>query len=322
MHALAMSIEEGEAIGSVDALNKEGETIGSVDAVNIGSVDAIEAIQPELTIICGVPTEMKGSIEMEKVERMIAGRSKLPLSLLLRNRGMHSRASSETFISVVCYGTFDDTGMKVSDLIFTGTTEARIFLSDPSDIPGGISFGSLRGSCLLVMNPVHVGTDSLRIPSLRSCVRIGRLSALATCEECPKPVLSSRDGSLCYKHAAGRCSLRTSIGGSMINIVEEVKEVAKRVVVPLSAEEQQQRSEDHRRQSLLAKKRTALLLHNRRNSLDAGRDVTFERRFAAEGVMELEEDRVKEGDVDALEKFQNFKRKRELLETRGVNSNR
>lgn len=195
--------------------------------------------------LCGVPVDAEKAADPERIEKITSGRRKIPLSLLCRPGGtdMATAAGQDIYIAVVCFDhttVGEERGIKVSDYIFSGSTEITVIFADCSDI-SGMTFESLKGSCLLIMNPQVVTQNVVRVPSLRLCLKLGTLSGVAMCEteNCTKPILADRDGPWCYRHSAVRTGSRLSIGGGAIDteVPEELMKKKKndRVFQPKSA---------------------------------------------------------------------------------------
>ena len=260
------------------------EPVTTTSEEEVAQGDAVVVVEPpppiERVNLCGLTVDLKRSMDPERVEKVTSGRRKVPLSMICRPGGTDYATSAglDFYIAVVCVSivqTGDHAGIIVSDLIFSGPTEVKILFGDPSDIPGGLSLDRIVGTCLLVMNPTVAAPNVLHVPSLRLCLRLGHLTGLSKCEaeNCVKPVLVDRDGTLCYIHTASRVTGRLSIGGSSIDLEElrkadllaanRAKRQAERSA--LTAEEKLAKIQEHKRETLLAKKKTALMLFERQN---------------------------------------------------------
>jgi len=224
----------------------------------------------ERILIEGIPIDAKNAIEIERFNKVTSGRRKIPLPLIFRSGALDVAASSgqDIYIAVVCYDTCtvgQEKVLKVSNLLFSGSAEALVHISDAE---GPIKPESLKSCCILILNPSVIGTGSLRVPSLKACLRLGTLTGLDKCAagKCDKPVLVDRDGSLCYKHSSEK-TIRVQVGGSSLNF--EVKtgsdqqKAVRTSVEPLSVEARKAKAEEKQRTELLAKKKTAMLLLNR-----------------------------------------------------------
>jgi hypothetical protein len=284
---------------------------------------------PQRTTIAGVIVDSVGSIDPERVEKVTSGRRKIPLSMMFRPGGTDgaSAAGLDHYVSAVCYDVINDTA-KVSSMIFTGSTEAVLSFADPTEIPGGLSLGNLKGCCLLILNPVVTGAVNLRVPSLRACLKLGRLSGLSTCShsDCSKPVLTDRDGSLCYQHAVS-AGVRVNTGGTsvtfepVLSAEDEAKRKREKQAHAPSAEEKKAKEIEQRRQELLAKKKTALMLLNRGSG---GSRLEAQARLSTgslgESTIDIGEltNRVDKSDETRLARLEALKRKRETLEKKNA----
>lgn len=283
--------------------------------------DPIVETQSERIIIDGLPLDSKNAIEMERFMKVTSGRRKIPLPLMFRVGGTDMATSSgqDIYVAVACYDTTtvgSEKVLKISNLLFSGSFEALVHVSD-SD--GPLKVESFKHCCLLILNPSVIGSSSLRVPSLKACLKLGNLTGLEKCEKenCDKPVLTDRDGSLCYKHSS-QMTMRVQVGGSSLTFEEGSKEEEAKIKsrklstsLTLSAEERKAQADEKRRQDLLAKKKTAMLLLNRSNGanthatmrLSTGDDRSFDIGEMSEGP-----------DSQAkVARYQALKRKRETL---------
>lgn len=284
-----------------------------------------EPPQPqERLTLCGVPVDADKAADPERIEKITAGRRKIPLSLLCRPGGtdMATAAGQDIYIAVVCFDhatVGEERGIKVSDYIFSGSTEITVVFADCSDI-SGMTFESLKGSCLLIMNPQVMTQNVVRVPSLRLCLKLGTLSGVAMCEteNCTKPILPDRDGPWCYRHSAVRAGSRLSIGGGAIDTDLPLELIKKKEKRPsLSTEERAKKVEEQRRQELLAKKRTAVMLANRRATGGTVTGVIGEQFNGSTELMDIgETDAGNQNQDDTksrLQRFEVLKRKREAI---------
>jgi hypothetical protein len=284
----------------------------------------------ERVTIAGILVDLVGAIDPERVDKVTSGRRKIPLSMMFRAGGTDSASSAgvDHYIAVVCYDVVGNDAIKISSLIFTGSTEAMLTIQDPSDIPLGLSLDNIKGCCLLVLNPTATGPTTLRVPSLRACLKLGRLGGLSACSHdgCSKPVLVDRDGSLCYQHAVST-GVRATSGGTSVsfqsNIVsmeEEAKRRRERQAKAPSAEEKKVRELEQRRQELIAKKKTALMLLNRNHgAARTEAHVRLSTGSLGESMIDIGEVNMRANDDESrLARFEALKRKREAIDKKDI----
>ena len=280
-------------------------------------------VTSERVTVAGIEVDANGAIDPERLAKVTSGRRKIPLSMMFRPGGVDSAQSAgvDHYIAVVCYDTLNKNTIKISSLIFTGSTEAVLTIADIAD--NSPSIESFKGNALLILNPVSTGSTNLRIPSSRACLRLGTLSGLKSCahENCSKPVLIDRDGALCYQHAVA-AGVRVTTGGTSVTFdksvsLEELEKRKREVKAHApSADEKADREREQKRQELIAKKKTALLLLNRNSG--AGRMEANARLSTGS----LKEDMIDIGeascsaaqDIEKLARLKELKRKRETLD--------
>ncbi len=126
-------------------------------------------VPKERVTIAGIEVDQAGSIDPDRIAKVTSGRRQIPLSMIFRHGGLDSAQSAgiDHYIAVVCYDIVNDNSIKVSNLNFTGTTEAILNIGDMAEI----SIELFRNSGLLILNPCPTGPTSLRIPSARACLR-------------------------------------------------------------------------------------------------------------------------------------------------------
>lgn len=273
----------------------------------------------ERTVIDGIPVDSNTAIDTDRFNKVTSGRRKIPLSLMFRSAGSDLAASSgqDIYIAVVCYDTTivgSEKVMKVSNLLFSGSAEALVHVSDVEE--GPIKIESFNGTCLLILNPSVIGASSLRIPSLKACLKLGSLTGLGNCshESCNKPVLVDRDGPLCYKHSS-QMTMRVQVGGSALSFVEEKPkdQSSRKIDQNISIESKKAHALEKTRLELLAKKKTAMLLLNR--SSGSHTHAVMRLSVGDEKMLDIGEMNQDESDQRAkVAKYQAFKRKRESLD--------
>ena len=255
-----------------------------------------------LITVAGVVVEEEGSIDPLRLARVTEGRTQVSLKVLLRGNRVFQ---GDTYVACVCYGVCGASGIKVSDLVFSGTSEAVMYLDEADES----SCEKLVGATLLILNPALVRGNICRAASLKSCLKLGTVSDISACvaDGCEKPLITHRDGTLCCLHAAEKCSIRKSIGGTMLKIEEPVRKTKSDIKrkTPTTTE-----TNEKKRQSLLAKKRAVTMLYNRRNSLLSGGDVKLDFNDGALIEMSDNESCI---DENLVEKLASFKRKRDTL---------
>jgi hypothetical protein len=307
--------------GETECPQKDQQT---TDSVQISAVPAIEWV-----MLYGVPVLTATSLEDEKISPATCGRTKIPLQRLVQYGSDLACGNSDIYISVALIRTKEDGHTVVaSDLLLTGSTEVDIYIGDPSPI-NGMRFETIVGSCLLILNPKVSGPRKLYIPSLKNCMRIGRISDLSVCEHCDKPVFVPRDGTCCYAHASRKAGLRLGVVGGQHGGNEPVQEKKReQTTTAVDPAIKAARLEQGKREAFLARKKTAILLANRRSecgsnqiqlnttSFGAMRDsLGYGKGDGGELMMELGSRDI----VDTksrLERFAALKRKRGLIEKR------
>jgi hypothetical protein len=276
------------------------------------STDTVElADTPPLapSILCGLPVDPTGQIELNRLNAVTEGRRKVPLRKLAE---YDFGTPADVFIAAVVVGKKGDSALLVSDMIMTGSTEFVLAFEETE----GVNYDKFLGKCMLVLNPrlAKYGRSELqiRVGSVKNCLQIGSLSGIATCEIplCSKPVLTPRDGTMCYAHAGQTAGVRVSIGGehggTLIAGGLKIAPV-KRKSAPLTSDEKAALDESRKRSEILAKKKTALALLNRRSSTGGNlRNTTLS-------------DQIDIGETDPkgsefVARFQELKRKREQIE--------
>ena len=272
----------------------------------------------ELTTVAGIVTELAGSLDPMRLARVSEGRQQVALKTLLKG---DRSFTNDIYTACVCYAVGGPNSIKVTDLIFSGTSEAKITFTEKlleGEVHAAMRLSCLVGTCILVLNPVHVRGDLFQVASVKSCLKLGNLSGLGSCE-CGKPLLLSRDGKLCAEHAAERCSVRTSIGGTTLHIQETRTEDIGPKRAPLTKEEKLARADELKRQSIVAKKRAATLLYNRRNSLLSGGDLQLDHRQTdGKGEMDIGSEETHSESSDLASKLLSFKRKRAAIEQKDI----
>jgi hypothetical protein len=280
---------------------------------------------PERTTIAGIEVDVAGSIEPDRIAKVLSARRKIPLQMMFRPGGMDGARSAgmDHYVAVVCYDTVGKDSFKVSNLIVTGSTEAIVNIADPSEVVNGLSLDRLKGVCLLIFNPVMVGPTTLRIESLRSCLRLGSLKSLGTCshEGCSKPVLVDRDGALCYQHAVAT-GVRVTTGGTTVNfpsglsVEDEERKKRERKAKAPSADEKAAMDRERRKQELIAKKKTALMLLNRTHGASKSQiQARLSTGTLNDDMIDIGETEISRSTEESkLERFKELKRKREQLE--------
>lgn len=264
--------------------------------------------------ICGIPVDTKMSIAPERVDKVTSGRRKIPLSFICRPGGTDraTSAGQDLFIAVVCFDIAGKDTVWVSDMIFSGSTEIKINVVDTSEI------SSLKGTAMLVLNPQVVDSTTLRIPSIKQCLKLGNVSGLETCQfdGCKKPVISERDGPLCYKHAAMKSMGRLSIGGGLVDtsagdaVSTAVKKVAR---PPISADERRRKIQEDRRMEFQAKKKTALMLLQRKSGMsNVGQRIVL--NPDEDDVLDIGIEEMIDDAKSKISRYQVLKRKREATE--------
>jgi hypothetical protein len=285
-----------------------------------------EPPKPERIMIAGIEVDSVGSIDPDRVAKVTQGRRKIPLQMMFRPGGTDSAQSAgiDHYIAVACYDVISGSSIKISNMIFTGSTEAVLTVTDPSEIPGGLAIDRMKGFCYLILNPVMTGPTSLRIDSLRACLRLGALRGLSTCthEGCSKPVLTDRDGSLCYQHAVAS-GIRITTGGTSVtfdktlSVEDEEKRKRERKAVAPSAEEKLAKERELKKQELIAKKKTALMLLNR-NCGHSRAEVSARLSTGSliDDLIDIGEVNFKQSaaEKEKVERLKELKRKREMFE--------
>lgn len=309
-----------EPVGDSVAITATETTIAENAAVTQIAANG-EAEPTERIMIAGIPVDAKSALDPERVEKVTSGRRKIPLSMMFRPGGtdMAQSAGLDIYLAVVCVDTIHIQGepaARVSNLIFSGSSEATVTFADSSQLPNGVSVQSLKNTVLLILNPSVTGNGVLRVPSLRACLKLGSLSGLSRCvhEGCSKPVLNDRDGPLCYMHAASN-GVRVLLAGTMIDLKDDQATIKARNTErkSLTADAQKAKDLEDRRLALMAKKKTALLLLNRNSGAHA------QARLSApveEDILDIGESLVSKNDEEKirLARFEVLKRKRETIE--------
>ena len=268
----------------------------------------------------GVPTEKARAVEEEKISPATHGRLKVPLCKLLANQNFEKR-ETDIYMSLVCIEKVDEKSVRASDMLITGSTEVVVEFTDPSPM-NGLQIDTLKGACLLVLNPVVTGLRTLTVPCLKNCLRIGRLNQINPCSypDCEKPVFEPRDGLCCFKHASKQAGLRLSVVGGDHTGASEAKpqEVKKKPRPVMDPAEREALREANRKSELIARKKTAVMLSNRRSEGGTGVNRNpFFSHMRGSDLMELgDADESKGDDREKLERFEILKRKRELIEKR------
>jgi len=328
-----MTVESTENVVEVTELGDVSRgNVSDIKATG-GTESVVEAADaPEVVpwiIHYGVPVTKSTCLEDEKIFPATCGRTKIPLAKLVMNGIDLSCGNSDIYISVVIIKVdIDGRKMSASDLVITGSTEVEIFVDDISPM-NGMRWETMTGSSLLILNPVPQRkglTLILWIPSLKNCMRIGRLiENLEICshDQCDKPVFIPRDGNCCFKHASQRAGLRTGfLGGEHAGGTTSLQSVApKRKQRPvLDPAEKAARIEAQKRAEFLARKKTAILLANRGGG--SGPSHVQLNGFGSRGqeddgelMMELGDEKGEKDDSKIrLERFAALKRKRETIE--------
>ena len=266
----------------------------------------------------GVPVDKARAVEEDKVTPATQGRLKIPLSKLISNQNLETQ-HSDNYISLVCLEQVNENRIRASDMLITGSTEIFLEFVDPTPI-NGLRIETLKGACLLVLNPRLTHVATLSIPSLKNCMRIGRLSEFEPCgqPDCNKPVFVPRDGTCCFKHASRRAGMRLSVvggdhgGDSAVVVKQKPKPV-------IDAAQREILREVNRRSELIARKKTAVLLANRRSE---GKQNPFIRHNRGTDLMELGDDIGESVETKEVKiaRFEKLKRKRELIEKRAEQS--
>lgn len=317
-----------------EVVRDQPEALEAVIPGATGPIDNPAESPPERIVIAGIEVDSISCIDPDRVAKVSQGRRKIPLQMMFRPGGTDSAQSAgiDYYIAVACYDVVNSNSIKISNLIFTGSTEALLTVTDPMEIPGGLVIERMKGFCFLILNPVNVGPTSLRIDSLRACLKLGALKGLSSCthEGCSKPVLTDRDGPLCYQHAVAS-GIRITTGGTSVSfdktlcVEDEEKRKRERKATAPSAEEKEAKERELKKQELIAKKKTALMLLNR--SSGAHRQEVSARLSTGS----LIDDLIDIGEIDfkqsaaeqeKLERMNELKRKRELFEKKEAKRHR
>ena len=301
----------------VDSAATVGESSALGPLTELANISCSEPTQPEIEwmMYFGVPVEKRSAVDEEKITPATHGRLKVPLSKLVTNPEIRE---TDIYVSLVVVDQLDESTVKVSDMMITGSSEVVVRFIDPSPM-NGLRIDALKGSCLLVLNPVVTGVKHLTVACLKNCMRIGRVtSQLSSCShpDCKKPVFIPRDGLCCYSHASRSAGLRLSVvGGDHAGVTKTEPELKKKTKPVIDVAEREILREANRKSELIARKKTAVLLANRRSEGNGGNKNPFFNRMRGSDLMELGDvEESVEDDKAKLARFENLKRKRELIE--------